>query len=137
MRMVGLFGMTTVVARFVLVLWKIPHNRGSAWLIQRQLWALALAIYLYVLTPVDLILHTYNVRQILAGDIAPSVQIAVHPSSAEGYLVLAPLTRCEAPRLRRESHFRQMGRSARIATEDRAAVSVILGIPRRKEKHEP
>jgi hypothetical protein len=94
MRMVGLFGISTVVLGFGLVVWKIVHNRNFTWLIQRQLWALAGAVYLFVLTPVDAIVHSYNVRQVLSGDLAPAVQISVHPISTEGYLVLHPLTGC-------------------------------------------
>ncbi|MCI0360047.1 MAG: DUF4173 domain-containing protein [Planctomycetaceae bacterium] len=94
MRTIGLFGITTVVVGFVLVLWKIVHHRDFLWLIQRQLWTLAIAIFLFALTPVDFLVHTYNVRRILAGDLAPSVQISVHPISAEGYLVLGPLVDC-------------------------------------------
>lgn len=95
MRMVGLFGISTVAIGFGLVVWKIMYNRDFAWLIQRQLWALAGAVYLFVLTPVDVIVHSYNVRQVLVGDLAPAVQISVHPISAEGYLVLEPLTHCD------------------------------------------
>jgi len=94
MRTIGLFGITTVLVGFVLVLWKIVHHRDFLWLIQRQLWTLAIAIYLFALTPVDTLAHTYNVQRILAGDLAPSVQISVHPINAEGYLVLGPLVDC-------------------------------------------
>lgn len=91
MRTVGLFGVSTVVAGFVLVVWKILHRRDFIWLLRRQLWALAIASYLFALTPVDTLVHTYNVRRVLAGDLAPSVQISVHPISSEGILVLHPL----------------------------------------------
>jgi len=94
MRTIGLFGITTVLVGFGLVLWKIVRQHNFLWLIQRQLWTLAVAIYLFALTPVDTLVHTYNVRRILAGDLAPSVQISVHPISAEGYLVLGPLVDC-------------------------------------------
>ena len=94
MRTIGLFGITTVVAGFLLVIWKIAANRSFEWLIQRQLWALAISVYLYALTPVDLLVHQYNVRQIVRGDLAPSVQISVHPNSPEGYLQLLPLADC-------------------------------------------
>lgn len=94
MRTIGLFGISTVVVGFLLVVWKVARNRDFEWLIQRQLWALALAVFLYSLTPVDWLAHTYNVRQILAGDLAPAVQISVHPISAEGYLALQPLVNC-------------------------------------------
>jgi hypothetical protein len=100
MRTIGLFGITTVLIGFALVLWKIVHNRSFLWLINRQLWALAGAVYLFALTPVDTLVHTYNVRQILAGDLAPSVQISEHPISAEGYLVLLPLVDCDDPLIR-------------------------------------
>ncbi|MEX2173025.1 MAG: DUF4153 domain-containing protein [Pirellulaceae bacterium] len=100
MRTIGLFGISTVVVGFVLVLWKIAQGRGFVWLIHRQLWALAAAVYLYALTPVDTLVHAYNVRQILAGDVAPAVQISVHPISAEGYLMLEPLVDCDDPIVR-------------------------------------
>lgn len=93
MRTVGLFGVSTVVVGFVLVVWKILHQRDFVWLVRRQLWALALAVYLFALTPVDTLVHTYNVRRVMAGDLAPSVQISVHPISSEGVLVLYPLVR--------------------------------------------
>ncbi|HUT89754.1 MAG TPA: DUF4153 domain-containing protein [Thermoguttaceae bacterium] len=94
MRTVGLFGMTCVVAGFLLVVWKIVRNRDFVWLMRRHLWALALAVYLFALWPTDAIVHCYNVRRILSGDPAPSVQISVHPISSEGVLLLLPLVDC-------------------------------------------
>jgi hypothetical protein len=95
MRMIGIFGMSSVVVGFVLVVWKVANRRDFVWLIQRQLWTLAVAAYLFALTPVDAIAHAYNTRCILAGDPAPSVQISVHPIDAEGILALHPLSRCD------------------------------------------
>lgn len=94
MRTIGLLGMTAVVMGFLLVVWKIMHGRGFAWLINRQLWTLAAAIYLYVVIPVDAMVHAYNVRRVMAGDLAPSVQISVHPINSGGILVLRPLVNC-------------------------------------------
>lgn len=91
MRTVGLFGISAVVVGFILVVWKIAHCRDFVWLLQRHLWTVAIAAYLFALTPVDALVHRYNVRRILAGDPAPSVQISVHPISSEGILVLHPL----------------------------------------------
>ncbi len=91
MRTVGLFGMTLVLAGFLLVVWKVAYHRDFVWLVRRQLWALAAAVYLFAVTPVDVLVHAYNVRQILAGDLAPSVQISVHPIDSAGILVLPPL----------------------------------------------
>ncbi len=95
MRMVAFFGISVVLAGFVLVVWKIVHDRSFVWLVQRQLWALALTGYLFGLTPVDIIVTNYNVRRILAGDPAPSVQISVHPIGPEGVPILRALLDCE------------------------------------------
>ncbi|MEX0713636.1 MAG: DUF4153 domain-containing protein [Pirellulales bacterium] len=95
MRTIGLFGISAVLLGFCLVLWKILYNRGFAWLIERQLWTLAIAVYLFALTPVDALVHSYNVRRVLAGDLAPSVQISVHPINSEGILVLGRLLNCQ------------------------------------------
>lgn len=94
MRTVGLFGMSAVVVGFVLVVWKIAHRRDFVWLLHRHLWTLAIAVYLYALTPVDTLVHTYNVRQVLAGHLAPAVQISEHPVDTQGILVLHPLVHC-------------------------------------------
>jgi Arc/MetJ-type ribon-helix-helix transcriptional regulator len=82
------------------VVWKIARHRSFLWLVQRQLWTLAAAVLLFAITPVDAIVHTFNVRRVLAGDLAPSVQISVHPISAEGILVLPPLLECDDPIIR-------------------------------------
>jgi hypothetical protein len=95
MRTVAIFGMSAVMVGFLLVVWKIAYGRDFVWLLRRHLWTLAAAVYLFSLTPVDAMVHTYNVRRVLAGDLAPSVQISVHPISAEGVLVLHPLVRCD------------------------------------------
>ena len=100
MRTVGLFGISAVVVGFILVVWKIAHRRDFVWLLQRHLWTVAIAAYLFALTPVDALVHTYNVRRILAGDSAPSVQISVHPISSEGVLVLHPLVGSRDPVVR-------------------------------------
>jgi hypothetical protein len=99
-RMVGIFGMTAIVIGFILVVWKIVHDRNFVWLMRRHLWTLALMTYLFAIMPVDMIVTRYNVRRILAGDLAPSVQISVHPISAEGVLLLTPLLGCDDPKIR-------------------------------------
>ena len=124
MRMIGLYGMSAVVLGFLLVNWKIARARSFGWLVRRQLLALALVVYLYALTPVDAIVTEYNVRQILAGDPAPSVQISVHPISAEGVLLLAPLLDCDDTIIRE-------GIGAMLAQRDDAAQ---LAAHRRRER---
>jgi hypothetical protein len=94
MRIVGLYGVSAVVVGFLLVLLKIVRRHDFVWLLQRHLWTLGVAIYLYAITPVDALAIGYNVNRVLAGDLPPSVQISEHPISAEGLLVLEPLLGC-------------------------------------------
>lgn len=95
MRMVGIFGMSAVIAGFILVVWKILRNRNFVWLVRRHLWTVAIAVYLFAITPIDAIVTSHNVRRILSGDPAPSVQISVHPIDSEGILFLEPLVGCD------------------------------------------
>lgn len=94
MRIVGLFGISAVVVGFLLVLVKIARQHSFAWLIRRHLWTVAIAIYLLAITPSDAIVVRHNVRRILQGDPAPSVQISVHPIDAEGAAWLLELVDC-------------------------------------------
>ena len=100
MRIVGLFGMTAVLVGFFVVLRKLATNRNFVWLLRRHLWTLAITIYLFAVTPIDMIVVNYNVRRVLSGDPAPSVQISVHPISSEGVLLLQPLLSCDDKTIR-------------------------------------
>lgn len=100
MRVLGLFGITTVMVGFGLVVWKIYRQRRFGWLIQRHLWTLACGLYLLAVTPVDYLVHSCNARQILAGDLAPSVQITEHSVDASGWSVLVSLVDCEDATIR-------------------------------------
>jgi hypothetical protein len=91
MRILGFYGVSAVVVGFLLVIVKITRGHDLAWLIQRHLWTLGLAIYLYAITPLDYVAMRYNVARILRGDSAPSVQISEHPITSEGLLALFPL----------------------------------------------
>src|SRR5262249_52116238 len=95
MRIVGIFGIATVVAGLMLVVRKIRHREDFGWLIRRQLFACATAAYLYAVMPIDAMWVGYDVRRIMAGDPAPSVELAVHEIGPEGLLALAPLLDCD------------------------------------------
>ena len=100
MRVVGILGVASVVIGFVLVLKKIAQNHDFTWLVRRQLWTVAFAIYLYAVLPVDAFVNQFNVNRILAGDPRPSVQISVHPTSDEGWLCLKSLIDCSDSQIR-------------------------------------
>jgi hypothetical protein len=119
MRVVGIFGISAVLIGFLLVLWKIAHNRGFLWLLRRHLWTVAIAVYLYGVIPVDVFVVRYNVGRILSGDSAPSVQISEHEIGAEGVLCLPPLLQCDDA-LVREGVRAYLARALELA-ESRAA----------------
>lgn len=87
-RILGFYGVTTVVAGFLLVLWKIHRRYNFVWLIRRQLWALAIAIYLFSISPVDYLAMNYNCHRILAGDPKPAVQFSVQQISSGGIIAI-------------------------------------------------
>ena len=91
MRVVGLLGISAVMGGFVLVLFKIVQQQRFIWLIRRQLWILAFAIYLNLAVPVDILIHRYNVQRILTGSEAPCVQISEHPIADDALPQLLPL----------------------------------------------
>ena len=79
-------------------------KRVREWLLRMSVgeisfWVAA-AWILFALTPVDAIVMEYNVRRILAGDPAASVQISVQPIGSEGVLLLEPLLECDDPIIR-------------------------------------
>lgn len=94
MRTIGWLGITSVVIGFLLVVARIAWKKDFRWLIRRQLWTVSLAAYAYVVLPIDWWITRYNVQRIMTGDLAPSVQIAEHPLSDEGYLQLDALKDC-------------------------------------------
>ena len=100
MRVIGFLGISAVVGGFILVLLKIAKRQKFMWLISRQLWVLAFAVYLYLVVPVDILVHRYNVQRIIAGSPAPSVQISEHPISDDAIPQLLPLLDCENETIR-------------------------------------
>lgn len=94
MRTIGLLGITAVVGGFLLVVRRINRHHGFQWLLRRQLWVVAALTWIYLVLPVDDMVHRYNVSQILAGHHAPVVQITGHPVDDEALPALLPL--CDA-----------------------------------------
>lgn len=95
MRVVGFLGIAAVASGFVLVVIKIARTKSFGWLIHGDFFVVAAAVVLFLVLPVDRMVHAYNTQQILAGDLAPSVQITEHPSDLGGYLSMIPLLNCD------------------------------------------
>ncbi|WP_166830741.1 DUF4153 domain-containing protein [Thalassoroseus pseudoceratinae] len=95
MRVVGVLGICSVIVGFLLVLRKVTQNASFLWLLRRQLWTVCFFIWLYLVLPVDMLVHTANSRWVLAGHPAPAVQISEHPLDASGLCAIAPLLNCD------------------------------------------
>ena len=100
MRTVGLLGITAVVVGLLLMLRRLACGHGFIWLVQRYAWTMALAILAYLLLPVDMLVHNYNVRRVISGDLPPVVQIVAHPIDSSGALVLPMLLDSSNPIVR-------------------------------------
>ncbi len=100
MRMIGFFGISSVVVGFSLVLWKIHARRSFEWLVQRQLLVLVFALYLLALTPVDWIVYRINTGRVLRGELPPIVQVTEQRLSPEAWLSIWPLVDCQQPLVR-------------------------------------
>lgn len=100
MRVIGMLGITAAIGGFALVIVKITRDGDFRWLIRRQLWILAAAVFLYAVVPVDSMIHRYNVQRIQSGSEAPIVQITEHPIDDEALPRLLPLCQNPDPRLR-------------------------------------
>lgn len=110
MRIIGLFGISLVVVGFLLVVWAIARGRCFRWLLQRQSWALVLALYVYSLCPVDALAAAYNVKRIQQGQPSACMQIGVQPLDVAGKVAILPLLDSPSPVVRR-------GAAALIASE--------------------
>jgi hypothetical protein len=100
MRVIGFFGVTTVVAGFSLVLWKIHHACNFLWLVRRHLWTAFVASFLFLISPVDRFVVSYNTNRILDGDLAACMQIGVQETDTEAITLLLPLLDCEDGEIR-------------------------------------
>jgi uncharacterized protein DUF4153 len=99
MRVMAILGIAVVVAGLILVVFKVAYSKNIVWLIRRQIIALFLTIFLYLVIPVDYLVTRYNVKQIMSGNSAPCVQIAVHRIGSDGCLQLLPLLKCGNPEI--------------------------------------
>ena len=100
MRVIGVLGISSVAVGFLLVVYKFHRQRSFVWLLHRQLWVPVMAVVIYAVLPVDWLVQRANVRQVLQGNLASSVQIVAHRTSAEGMLPLLRLIDCENPAIR-------------------------------------
>ena len=100
LRLVGFLGVTAVIVGFLLVLRKISRNHGFWWLLQRQLWTLAGAFYLFYIFPVDWGVTRYNAQRIRAGTLTPGILIGAQYNSDEALLQLVPLLDGPGPEVR-------------------------------------
>ncbi|MDZ4850722.1 MAG: DUF4153 domain-containing protein [Pirellulaceae bacterium] len=127
LRIVGYVGVTCVLIGFVLVMYRVLRSRSWTWLINRQLWTLAISLFFLSVLPMDWLSHRWNASQIVAGRLSPAVQIAVQPVSDEGLICMIELIHSEDTILRegilvklaeRDLHLRRVAHPSRDSNDD-------------------
>lgn len=83
-----------------MVLIKAARRFNFPWLVEKQILALTVFLFLLTVLPVDYIVYRINSRWVRNGDPAPAVQITEHRLSDSGYLAILPLLECDDPIIR-------------------------------------
>jgi hypothetical protein len=91
LRIVGILGTTLVCVGLALVLVKVFRLRTFAWLVRRQLDALAITLVLYAALPTHLISAKVNVARIQKGEYRPVLHMFAQGRHAESAPELLPL----------------------------------------------
>lgn len=100
MRVVAILGVCCVIVGFSLVLIKAARRFSFPWLVEKQILALTVFLFMLTVLPVDYIVYSMNSRWVRNGDPAPAVQITEHRLSDSGYLAILPLLDCDDPVIR-------------------------------------
>lgn len=100
MRVVAILGVCCVIVGFSLVLIKAARRFSFPWLVEKQILALTVFLFLLTVLPVDFMVYSMNSRRVRHGDPAPAVQITEHRLSDSGYLAILPLLECDDPIIR-------------------------------------
>lgn len=100
MRMVGLFGITTVVTGMVLLIFKMKRRQSFSWLVAQDIKALFVAVFLFAVVPIDWIWVSYNVDRVNSGDLPASIQLVAHPIGDDGIRPLIELIHHENETIR-------------------------------------
>lgn len=91
LRIVGILGTTLVVIGVVFVGWKLRNQKTFAWLVRRQLDALALMLVVYASAPTHLLSARVNVSRLLAGELPPAIHVFRQSKETESVAELLPL----------------------------------------------
>lgn len=100
MRVVAILGVCCVIVGFSLVLIKAARRFSFPWLVEKQVVALSVFLFLLAVLPVDFLVYSMNSRWVRNGNAAPAVQITEHQLSDSAYLAILPLLECDDPIVR-------------------------------------
>lgn len=100
MRVVAILGVCCVIVGFSLVLIKAARRFSFPWLVEKQILALTVFLFLLTVLPVDYIVYRMNSSWVRNGNPAPAVQITEHQLSDSGYLAILLLLECDDPIIR-------------------------------------
>jgi hypothetical protein len=91
LRIVGIFGTTLATLGLAIVVYKVARRRTMLWVMHRQLDALALAVAVFIVTPIDDLAMRYNVARIAADQYRPLLHLYEQPIRSEAVPALLPL----------------------------------------------
>jgi hypothetical protein len=91
LRIVGIYGSALVAIGLALIVVKLARRKTATWLIRGQLDAFAIAVVLFLVTPVHAIATRFNVARIGEGQYRPLVHFFAQSTSPEGIVAVVPL----------------------------------------------
>jgi uncharacterized protein DUF4153 len=91
LRVVGIFGTSLATLGLAIVVYKLARRRTMLWVMRRQLDALAVAVAIFVVAPIDDLAMRYNVARIEADQYRPLLHLYEQPIRAEAVPALLPL----------------------------------------------
>ncbi|AKV00789.1 hypothetical protein AKJ09_07452 [Labilithrix luteola] len=100
LRIVGILGTTLVVFGVVLVAAKLHRGRTFAWLLRRQLDALAVTLAIYTIFPTHLVSAKVNVGRIESGEYRPMLHMFRQSHEGESAAAVIPLLHHSDERVR-------------------------------------
>lgn len=103
LKVLGLLAVGVAIGAVLLTLVMSLRQQNVTWLLRRKVWLVALAGYVFLVSPVDRLVQSYNVTSILHGNSGPIAQITPGQVDDEAVCVLLPLCQASDPTVREDA----------------------------------
>lgn len=103
LKVLGLLAVGVASGALLLTMLMSLRQQNVVWLLRRKVWLVALAGYVFLVSPVDRLIQIYNVNSILKGNAGPLAQITPAQVDDEAVCVLLPLCEASDPVVRDEA----------------------------------